>query len=945
MKYIKKIPIFKIALLFIALLTLQPEEAEASHFRYGNITWERVAGNPYQIRFRVTQAWRRSFWGSPGVGSNISTGTLITGAGNATINLTVTSVNIAEDWFYGEFTYVKTYPSTTANYTAYFQSCCRIGSPLLNNANGNFRVSSIVTVGNNNDAPVSTVPPFISLPVNTAAATYQIPATDPNNDALTFSLAPNGQFGSGSQQPPGISVSSSGLLTFNTVGKTVGRFYNTAVFVTDSKGARVQLDLMIRIAAPSTPPAFDYGITPANGTNYVIQPGQTLNFSVKASDVDPGDNVALSAVGVPVGATFNPTSGNPVTQSFSWTPTLASVGTYQVNFVAQDNASIQTNSIVNIAVSLKPNFVAPTPGDGSILCYTPGSTITQTYKAEDVDTADRVILSLATSSQSGMSFSPALPTSAANPVATNFTWNTSSANWGVNTVVVRATDTYSETKDDTVFYIINTPPVFTTTQNDVTITAGQLFSYTVGTNDADIPQGDEVEIEHTHLPSWLSIVNNNNGTWTISGTPAIADSGDHHVEIEIADKANHFRGTHCGNASQDFEITVLPCAITSSTSVTDVACNGDATGAIDLTVNNATSPVSYSWSNSATSEDVSNLSAGTYTVTLVDANGCTDTATATVDEPTALTTSVSGTDNVCNGGTAGAVDLSVSGGTPGYTYAWSNSATTQDISGLAAGTYSVTVTDDNGCTANNSYTVTEPTAITASISVSPSPTIAGHNPNTIYLGYGAQSVTLTVSASGGTPGYSYSWSNSATTASTTVSPTTTTTYTATITDDNGCTHTVSQKIKVIDARCGRNNNKVLVCHIPPGKPNKQNNICISVNAVATHLAHGCYVGPCGAAKGGRGAEGGTIGSLVNVEEVASDITVYPNPTTGQFVITLPSREAAQVMITNISGQVVYSNSVENTTKLNIDMSQNAKGIYLVQVISGHDTFRSKLTIE
>lgn len=633
MNYLSKTPLLKLCLLLFSLLMLQPEEAEASHFRYGNITWERVTGQPYQIRFRVTQAWRRSAFSNPNVNATINTGSINTGSGSQSILLTVTSINVAEDWFYGEYTFIKTYPSVNTNYTASFGGCCRIGSPLVNNSGGNFLVSSIVTVGNNNDAPVSTVPPFISLPVNTAAATYQIPAADPNNDAITFSLTPNNSFGSGTSQPSGISITSGGLLTFNTVGKTVGQFYSASVDVTDSKGAKIQLDLMIRISAPSTPPVFDYTVTPANSTNYVLQPGQSVSFNVKASDTDPGDNVLLNAVGVPVGASFTSGSGNPITRSFSWTPTIANVGTYQVNFVAQDNAGIQTNTIVNISVSLKPNFVSPSPGTGSIFCHTPGSTITATFKAEDVDTADRVILSLATTAQSGMSFSPSLPTTAANPVSSNFTWNTTSANWGINTVVIRATDTYNETRDDSVFYIINNPPVFTTTQGNTSVTAGQTFSYTFSGSDANIAQGDAISLSHTSYPSWMSIVNNGNGTWTISGTPTLADSGTYNVTLQLEDLTNHFRSTHCGDATQTFSVTVLPCNITTGTSVTNMSAAGVNDGSIDLTVNNATAPVTYAWSNSANTQDIGSLSAGTYTVNITDNNGCTATASGTVYEP------------------------------------------------------------------------------------------------------------------------------------------------------------------------------------------------------------------------------------------------------------------------------------------------------------------------
>lgn len=867
MKLLLSNPLVKICMLVMSLMLLQPDEAQATHFRYGNITWERVAGNPYQIRFRVTQAWRRSFYGSPGVGATVNTGIFNTGAGTVPINLTVTSVNLTEDWFYGEYTFVKTYASTTANYTASFNGCCRISS-LSNNADRAYLVSTMVTVGNGNDAPVSTVPPFISMPVNTVAATYQLPASDPNGDALTFALAPNGSFGASTVQPANLSVSSSGLITFNTTGKSVGQFYNTAIYVTDSRGARIQLDLMIRIATPSTPPVFDYTVTPANNANYVIQPGQTLSFNVKALDNDSNDNVSLSAVGVPVGATFVSGSGNPVTRSFSWTPTLASVGTYQVNFVAQDNASIQTNSIVNIAVSLKPNFIAPSPMSGSIFCYKPGDTIMHTFAANDVDSTDSVYLSLASSGQAGMSFSPALPTAVANPVSTNFTWVTSSANWGVNAVVIRATDSYSETKDDSVFYIINNPPTFTTTQSDVTITAGQLFSYTFGTADADASQGDVVDVEHVNMPAWLSLTDNNNGTWTISGTPALSDSGDHYITIELEDLANHYRGTHCGNAAQDFKITVLPCNITTSTAVTNVLCHGEPTGIVDLTVNNATAPITYTWSNNASSEDLNGVVAGTYYVALVDANGCTAMDSATITEPA---TSVSG-----------------------------------------------------------------------SVSVSPSPTISGHDANTIYLGYGPQSVTLTASASGGTPGYTYSWSNGANTASTTVSPTASTTYVVTITDANGCAKEVEQIIYVIDARCGKNNNKVVVCHIPPGNNGNPQEICISPNAVPAHLAHGCRVGPCPAAKGdfnGNDAQSGL--EQLNVSEVK----LYPNPNNGTFVIELPTKEATNIVITNLSGQVVYQQQVADVNKLTVDLKDVASGVYLIQVVSGHDAYRSKITIQ
>ncbi|HNP99253.1 MAG TPA: hypothetical protein PKK99_09370, partial [Bacteroidia bacterium] len=167
-----------------------------------------------------------------------------------------------------------------------------------------------------------------------------------------------------------------------------------------------------------------------------------------------------------------------------------------------------------------------------------------------------------------------------------------------------------------------------------------------------------------------------------------------------------------------------PAVLSASTTQIDELCNGGNTGSIDLTVSGGTSPYSYSWSGGQTTEDLTGLLAGTNSVTVTDANGCTTTASATITEPTAISLSTTQVDVSCNGGNNGSIDLSVSGGTPGYTYSWSNSETTEDISGLVAGPYSVTVVDANGCSATTSATITEPAAIVIG-SFSPSSGAAG----------------------------------------------------------------------------------------------------------------------------------------------------------------------------------------------------------------------------
>ncbi|MBL4656949.1 MAG: T9SS type A sorting domain-containing protein [Flavobacteriales bacterium] len=142
-------------------------------------------------------------------------------------------------------------------------------------------------------------------------------------------------------------------------------------------------------------------------------------------------------------------------------------------------------------------------------------------------------------------------------------------------------------------------------------------------------------------------------------------------------------------------------------------CSGEAFGSVSLTVNGGTAPHSYSWSNGETTKNISQLISGDYSVTVTDAAGCNTFETATITNPSAVTASGSVSNS---SGTNGAINLTVSGGTPGYQYTWDNGATTQDLSGLDAGTYTVTIVDAAGCTSSESFTVQ---AVTSAGSLAP----------------------------------------------------------------------------------------------------------------------------------------------------------------------------------------------------------------------------------
>lgn len=233
-----------------------------------------------------------------------------------------------------------------------------------------------------------------------------------------------------------------------------------------------------------------------------------------------------------------------------------------------------------------------------------------------------------------------------------------------------------------------------------------------------------------------------------------------------------------------------PDSIEIQATVTDVDCNGRSNGAIATTVSGGVAPYTYAWSGGQTTATVNNLAAGTYTLTVTDANGCEAIDSFAVAEPTAITVVMSGTDASCNGGSDGSATATVTGGTAPYSYFWNVSQTTATANGLSAGTYTVLITDANGCTANGSYTVGEPTPIVATDSI------------TNVSCFGAADGEITVNLSGGTPPFDVTWSNGPTataTTTTTNSGLTAGNYTLSATDANGCPFTASYTVTEPDS--------------------------------------------------------------------------------------------------------------------------------------------------
>ncbi|SHM61761.1 gliding motility-associated C-terminal domain-containing protein [Chitinophaga jiangningensis] len=244
--------------------------------------------------------------------------------------------------------------------------------------------------------------------------------------------------------------------------------------------------------------------------------------------------------------------------------------------------------------------------------------------------------------------------------------------------------------------------------------------------------------------------------------------------------------TDANNCTVTASVTITePNQLQVTSSQVNVNCNGESTGTATLAVTGGTSPYIYAWSNGATTANISNLAAGTYNCTITDAQGCTITTSVTITQKTAFTVKVTPTNVLCNGGNTGSIAVAVSGSTAPYTYLWSNGATTATANNLAVGTYSVTITDVNGCDTTVTSSITEP----APFAVTPSQVDVNCN--------GESTGSATVNVTGATSPYHYYWSNGATTA--TAANLVAGTYTCTITDANGCDTTASFTITEKDA--------------------------------------------------------------------------------------------------------------------------------------------------
>jgi len=254
--------------------------------------------------------------------------------------------------------------------------------------------------------------------------------------------------------------------------------------------------------------------------------------------------------------------------------------------------------------------------------------------------------------------------------------------------------------------------------------------------------------------------NNGSATLTVTGGSGGSVSGWTTVSAGVFTKTGLTAGTYSYNYvdanpalnfSGSVTITQPGAAMVAALTTVDMSCANTNDGqAIASVISGGNSPYSYAWNPTGNNNPVhTNLSAGPVSVTITDASSCTATTSGTITGPPTLTLNVTTVDDSCYQSQTGSAQANVSGGNPPYTYYWSNISSAQNNLSLGQGNYSVTVTDDKGCTITGSATINQPTAFTHSPLV----------PTNITC-FGNATGAISTSANGGTPAYAYTWSPS-----------------------------------------------------------------------------------------------------------------------------------------------------------------------------------------
>jgi len=903
------------ALSFVISYIITLNEAYASHAEGADLTYKCLGGNQYEL----TVSFYRDCHGINAPAS--ATVNCFSQSTNQNFNITLQPVpgtgqeislvcsNLltecqggtypgVQEWVYK----ITTTLSPATDWVFNFDLCCRNAAitTIVNPGGQNIHIESTLDNLNfpYNSSPVfSTKPiPFVCLNQN---YTFNHGATDPDGDFITYELITpmNGTNSTVTYLPPYTAtqpLTTNPAMGFDTVTGDVNMFptmLEVSVMAVKVKQWRnnqlvgyVIRDIQLRTITCNNSYPYVDGI---NGTGVYMTnacAGTAITFNLYALDLDTNQTITLTwNNGIP-NATFTVSGGQNPTGTFFWIPSYSDIGTHCFIITVTDNNcpinGVQTISICLVVYGVNVNVTTTSANcgasNGTAAATILGGTSPYTYLWLPCGCQNNPLNGLqagtytaivtdgngCTASDTGtvgigaapgnvtMNFTPAScfgvndgsATANANGGQPPYTYLWSNGQTistitglSVGNYVVSVTTAQGCLKTDSITIIQpvqlsasvvqtdalcfgessgsasvfpsgGTPPYTyqwntgQTTQSVTGLLAGNYFVTVTDANNCSSIQSVQIN-QPTAVTMSIYSVNNATCFGGSNGSASvIAFGGIPPYTYMWNTNPMQTTQTATGLSSGNYIVSLLdsngctsliacsitePPAISSVTNFTDAKCFGSNTGSASINVSGGTAPYSYLWSNGLTTSSVTNLAAGNYSVMITDAYGCSHTDAVTISQPAILSAGISNVLNVtCNKMQDGSAIENGNGGTPPYSYQWSNGATTSQATNLASQTYSVTITDANGCTAIDTITITQPAAMAVTVSMD----------DTICPG---QNTTISANATGGTNPFTYFWQpNVGFGNSQVVNPTSTTSYTVIVTDANGCTANGSATISV-----------------------------------------------------------------------------------------------------------------------------------------------------
>ncbi len=382
--------------------------------------------------------------------------------------------------------------------------------------------------------------------------------------------------------------------------------------------------------------------------------------------------------------------------------------------------------------------------------------------------------------------------------------------------------------------------------------------------------------------------------------------------------------------TNDVTISEPDALASTMTILSEPDCFGDQTGSAQVSVTGGIAPYIYSWSNGDPDDLIDNVGADTYIVEIMDSNGCLLKDTAIITQPSDITLALSQLVNVdCNGGSSGYMQMLAFGGAGSLTFNWSNGSTSPSISNVAAGVYTVTISDTNACEKVYSDTISEPDPLQTAFDV------------TDATCHDSDDGNATVTNTGATAPYAYAWSNGGATNS--INTLDTGSYVVTITDDSGCVYEESVVITYLneDPIIPLDSSAKLCTgfEITLDAGNQGGSFNWSTGASSQSIpvdSGGAYTV---VVIDGNGCS--SEATVLVVEEACvgiaetpfeAGLSIFPNPTQGLLSVILGSGSKGSTVLRVLTsdGRMVMQQAF-NAHQTSINLGDLSKGIYLIQI--------------